>query len=215
MRRGAAVAGAVGLLIVGFAAGSRLGDRSVPATVVVTPAPIQTQSATAPPAAEPTPALPIQPAVVDPALKEAYYRFGGGFAMCATDPQPSCASHDSLVPLPDREHAVAFTDQVWAQLHPFQVPGNGFVAVEALDAASVTATLLEVTSTSTTSDSIGFDLPVANPSGQGIYYIDVGHQSAGRYLVIVRALAAPYSKVPANPAASYVWQTNVLALDVA
>lgn len=57
--------------------------------------------------------------------------------------------------------------------------------------------------------------PVADPSGQGIYYIDVGHQSAGRYLVIVRALSTPHSKVPANPAATNEWQTNVLALDVA
>ena len=212
MRRGAVIAAAIGLLVVGFAAGSRFGERSVPATVVVTPAPAQT--ATAPPTAEPTPALPIQPAIVDPALKEAYYRFGGGVAICATDPQPSCASHDSLVSRPDPAHPVTFTDQVWARLHPFHVPGNGFVAVEALDAASVTATLVEVTSASTTSEDVGFDLPVANPAGQGIYYIGIGHRSAGRYLVIVRALATPHSQVPANPAATYVWQTNVLALEV-
>jgi hypothetical protein len=104
-----------------------------------------------------------------------------------------------------------FSDTTWTKLHPFRMQGREFVAIEALDAASVNATFLEITSTPIGSP--GYDVDVANPGRQGIYYVNVGHQSAGRYLVIVRALMAK-GHAQGNTAASYEWQTNLLGLDV-
>jgi hypothetical protein len=207
MRGGAATVAALGLLIVGFAVGSRVGGQSVPATPV---APPPTQTVTAPPTAEPIPRPVVHLEAVDPAVQQAYYGAGAGFAICAVDPQPSCYSHDTIVPLTDRL-PVTFTDKIWAQLQPFRITGHGFVAVEALDAASVKATLLDITSGP--NETLGYDLVVVNPAGQGIYYIDVGYQSTGRYLVIVRALVGPSSQALGNAGAAYKWQTNVLALD--
>ncbi len=209
MRSGAAIVAAVGLLLVGFAAGSRVGGLPGPTTPVVTPLPTQTvaQAPTQTPFPEPV----VKLDAVDPALQQAYYRSGAGFAICVVDSQPSCESHASIVPLKDPNLPATFTDRVWARLHPFRVSGHALVAVEALDAASVRATLLEITSDP--NETLGHEVVVANPAGQGIYYIDLGYQSAGRYLVIVRALVGPPNQAPDSTGATYGWQTNLLALE--
>jgi hypothetical protein len=196
-------------LIVGFAVGSRVGGQSAPASPVLTPLPTPTDLAA--PTATPFPEPIVHLEAVDPTLQQAYYRSGAGFAICVVDAEPSCESHASTVLLTDPQLPQTFTETTWTKMHPFRMQGRAFVAVEALDAASVNATFLEVTSTP--GGSLGYDVDVANPGRQGIYYVNVGYQSAGRYLVIVRALVAK-GHTQGNTAASYEWQTNLLALDV-
>ena len=218
-RTGAAAAAAMSLLIVGFAVGLRVGGQPAPGTPVVAPpssAPVvaaePTPTEVAAPTATPFPEPVVKLDAVDPALQQAYYGAGAGVAICVVDAAPSCKSHSTVVPFADPNLPETFTDQAWAQLNPFEMVGHQFVAVEVLDAASVTATVLDVTDQP--NDPFGYNAVVANPKGQGIYYIDLGSLATGQYVVVVRALVGPPAQGPASTGATYGWQTNLYALAV-
>jgi hypothetical protein len=216
-RVGMLAAGAV-VLLLGVALGSRLGGVSAPSPAApsVAPGSSPALAATAPgdtsPGATPFSEPVVHVESVDEALKQAYYAAGAGIGLCVVDAAPTCQSHTELVPLNGPQLPPSFSDSAWAALHPFNVTGIEFVGIETLNAAAVTATVLPISSD--TNDTIGDDVEVTNPDGQGVYYLTLGGLEPGRNLVVVRALEPTVSPGIDGLPHAYEWRINLLAVDV-
>jgi hypothetical protein len=181
---------ATAVAIVTFAFGYRLGN----APPAATPTPRPTLAPTlAPPA--PTPAAVAVPDIaqfVSRRLRGAVSAAGGPiigtWVVCTIDTEPHCQPLDHQ-PL-DRSYdslSFRFGPEEWARLAPEGVAGDVIVVAVPLVGRAAEAILVTIDGDFNPIDSLA--LMTVNADQQGVYFMDLGALTPGRYVVAVGNLA--------------------------